>query len=602
MMLQALIDYAKRESLGETADFESIGVRWLIPIGRASKLAGGPIPQYDNPDEKKPRPKRVLRPKSDPDFVGHGRAYFLCDSLERCLLFLDDEAKLLKRKVNQAYFIQLLEEAAKECPTEKATLHLLASFLRNDAELQRLHSQLRVGKAEPSQNAAFLVDGVELLKSKELNLWWKTRCEKERAASDAEQAVCLATGEFGPICRTTGFIKGLTEDTKLISFNKECPAFESYGLEQAANAPISEEAEVRFRSALDDLIQRSRKGKLEFNGTFYLHWTRQPTTDPTDLLAEPDHEAVAALLKSAEVGREYLMDNPNAYFAVAVCANGPRLVVRDWIESTVPLVSCNIARWFKDLRIVEPGGERTKCEFSLWELMSTLVPKKDGRKPDWRKLPPQLATETLFAAMRGQPNSPCGQPLPSTALVLALRRHTLEPRKPDERFDPKLNPARLALIKACLLRSQNPSTESHQQRTQTMTECLNTESQDPAYLCGRLFAVFDELQGAALNNVNAGVVERYYASACTTPALVMGRLFRNAQFHLAKAEGEGGWKKGKAINLSKDFETITCALGDKFPATLDLEGQGRFALGYYHQKADYRRPHRGADGPIEAGS
>jgi CRISPR-associated protein Csd1 len=122
-----------------------------------------------------------------------------------------------------------------------------------------------------------------------------------------------------------------------------------------------------------------------------------------------------------------------------------------------------------------------------------------------------------------------------------------------------------------------------------MTECLNPESRDPAYLCGRLFAVFAELQGAALQNVNAGVVERYYASASVTPALVMGRLFRNAQFHSAKAEGEGGWKKGKAINAQKDLETITCALGDQFPATLDLEGQGRFALGYYHQKAEVHR-------------
>ena len=116
-----------------------------------------------------------------------------------------------------------------------------------------------------------------------------------------------------------------------------------------------------------------------------------------------------------------------------------------------------------------------------------------------------------------------------------------------------------------------------------MTECLNPESSDPAYLCGRLFAVFDRLQYLALGGVNAGVVERYYASASTTPALVMGRLFRNAQFHLAKADG------GVATNVGKDFEAIACALGDQFPASLDLESQGRFALGYYHQKADYRR-------------
>ena len=116
-----------------------------------------------------------------------------------------------------------------------------------------------------------------------------------------------------------------------------------------------------------------------------------------------------------------------------------------------------------------------------------------------------------------------------------------------------------------------------------MTESLNPECPDAAYLCGRLFAVFDRLQYLALGGVNAGVVERYYASASVTPSLVMGRLFRNAQFHLAKAGG------GVAENVRKDFEEIASALGQRFPATLDLEGQGRFALGYYHQKADYRR-------------
>jgi CRISPR-associated protein Csd1 len=161
-------------------------------------------------------------------------------------------------------------------------------------------------------------------------------------------------------------------------------------------------------------------------------------------------------------------------------------------------------------------------------------------------------------------------------LSAALRRQQLDQEN-------KLNPARLALIKACLLRSPNSQTNNIQTKDNIMTENLNPESRDPAYLCGRLFAVFDRLQYLALGGVNAGVVERYYASASTTPAMVMGRLFRNAQFHMAKAEG------GIAGNATKDFEAIASALGNEFPATLDLEGQGRFALGYYHQKADYRR-------------
>jgi len=122
-----------------------------------------------------------------------------------------------------------------------------------------------------------------------------------------------------------------------------------------------------------------------------------------------------------------------------------------------------------------------------------------------------------------------------------------------------------------------------------MTECINLESRDLLTCAGDYSRSLLNCKALRSKTSTPGVVERYYASACVTPALVMGRLFRNAQFHSAKSEGEGGWKKGKAINAQKDLETITCALGDQFPATLDLEGQGRFALGYYHQKAEVHR-------------
>jgi len=230
----------------------------------------------------------------------------------------------------------------------------------------------------------------------------------------------------------------------------------------------------------------------------------------------------------------------------------------------VPEVERHIAEWFQDLGLVPPDGFGVKRDFKFGALLYGMV------RAELAELPPQISTQLLHGALRGR-----SAPLPQSALAAALRRQQLDQEN-------KLNPARLALIKACLVRSQPQSTINYQQQA-PMTECLNPESRDPAYLCGRLFAVFDRLQYLALGGVNAGVVERYYASASVTPALVMGRLFRNAQFHLAKAEG------GIAENVRKDFETITCALGDQFKPTLTLEEQGRFALGFYHQKAEYRR-------------
>jgi CRISPR-associated protein Csd1 len=218
-----------------------------------------------------------------------------------------------------------------------------------------------------------------------------------------------------------------------------------------------------------------------------------------------------------------------------------------------------------------------KHDFKFGSLLYGMV------RAELTELPPQIPTQLFHGALRGR-----SVPLPQSALAAALKRQQIEPKAADRKREATIM-ARMALIKACLLRSPNSQNKNPQKKDNIMTQCINLESRDPAYLCGRLFAVFAELQGAALQSVNAGVVERYYASASVTPALVMGRLFRNAQFHSAKAEGEGGWKKGKAINAQKDLEAITCALGDQFPATLDLEGQGRFALGYYHQKAEVHR-------------
>ncbi|MHB1953245.1 MAG: type I-C CRISPR-associated protein Cas8c/Csd1 [Sulfobacillus sp.] len=587
MMLQALIDYAERENLGDP-DFMPVGVRWLISLDNTGKLAGV-IPLVDGSDDKKP--KRIERPKSDPDFVSHGRSYFLCDTLERSILFVEDADKLEKRRLNHGYFTSLIEEASNDCPGIADKLRLLVSFLRDEQQLQALHSHLVTAKAKTIDNALFAVDGESVIESVELRDWWRIRNQKGREKQDPEKSVCLVTGRYGSICRTTSFIKLLGEDTKLISFNKECPAFESFGLSQAANAPISADAEVKVSAAFNALIEKSSEKKLVFNDTIHLHWTRKPIQDdPIDPLANPDPNAVAGLLESFRSGHPPVAVDANQYYAMSLSGNGARIIVRDWLETTVSEVKLHVAEWFQDIGIVESDGAGVKHEFSLGQLLWALADPK--RKKPYEALPHGAAEDLFHAALTGGL-------VPQTILMAALRRETLQrvsggdSKENDKGKNTKKQAhfltSRFALIKACLLRSPNSQNKYPQQKGDIMTACLNPESRDPSYLCGRLFAVFAELQGAALQNVNAGVVERYYASASTTPALVMGRLFRNAQFHSAKAEGEGGWKKGKAINAQKDFEAITCALGDQFPPTLDLEGQGRFALGYYHQKAEFHR-------------
>jgi len=569
-MLQALIAYADREKLGD-ADFENVPVRWLIPLDKTGKLTSRPIPLAEDPEDPKRRPKQMLRPFTSPNELNQGtKSHFLCDTLERATLMLDPKTveKSKARRVQHGYFQSLLKEAAGACPDSSWRLQAVLSFLQNGEALAELHGQLASLQAKPSDNAVFFVDGFNLLDSESLRNFWRERRRRPAAPSlQRERRVCIATGQLTETLDTTEKIKGvpgaLATGANLISFDKD--AFCSFGLNQAQNAALSQSAELKIRSALSQLLETSREQKLVFNGTAHLHWTRKPIEDdPIDLLAGGDENAVAELLKSLRTGQPADEIKDNNYYAMSLSGNGARIVVRDWLESTLPEVKQHVGEWFQDLSIVPPDGVGVKRDFKFGALLYGMV------RAELAELPPQISTQLLYDALRGRPI-----PLPQSALAAALRRQQLDQES-------KLNPARIALIKLCLLRPQKNSS-NNEQVTQTMTEKLNSESRDPAYLCGRLFAIFDRLQYLAQGAVNAGVVERYYASASTTPSLVMGRLFRNAQFHLAKTDG------GIAGNVSKDFETVVSAVGTEFPPTLDLEGQGRFALGYYHQKAEYRR-------------
>jgi CRISPR-associated protein Csd1 len=569
MMLQALIAYAERNELGD-ADFEKVSVRWQIPLDKAGKLAGGPIPLLENPDEKKPRPKQMFRPFTSPNELNQGtKSHFLCDTLERATLFLDPKAaeKADARRMQQGYFQSLLKEAADACPADSSRLQAVLSFLQNAEALAEFYRQLTSLKAKPSDNAVFAVEGFNLLDSESLKTFWRNRRRHSAATAGVrDQRVCIATGELAETLDTTEKIKGvpggLATGTNLISFDKD--SFCSFGLDQAQNAALSAPAELKIRSSLNTLIEKSREQKLVFNNTAHLHWTRKPIeNDPIDWLANPNENAVAELLKSVKSGQRPIELETNNYYAMSLSGNGARIVVRDWLESTVPEVQQHVAEWFQDLGIISPDGVGVKRDFKFYALLYGLV------RAELAELPPQIPTQLLHGALRGR-----SVPLPQSALAAALRRQQLDQEN-------KLNPARLALIKACLLRSPN------RKETDTMTEKLDITSKDKAYRCGQLFAVIGRLQLLALGKVGASIAERTYGGVATRPATTFGPLFTKLPAYLKKANNRF---PGSGTNKQKEIEKIcVCIEGlGGIPQTLGLEEQGRFALGYYCQLAQYR--------------
>ena len=112
---------------------------------------------------------------------------------------------------------------------------------------------------------------------------------------------------------------------------------------------------------------------------------------------------------------------------------------------------------------------------------------------------------------------------------------------------------------------------------------LNRDHPDPAYHCGRLLAQLAKLQQEALGDVGAGIVQRNYPAFSQAPALHVGRLVGNARNHLGKL-------KSSTVRdeFDEGIEEIMGRIADRLPRTLDLEGQGLFALGYYQQLANLR--------------
>ena len=115
-----------------------------------------------------------------------------------------------------------------------------------------------------------------------------------------------------------------------------------------------------------------------------------------------------------------------------------------------------------------------------------------------------------------------------------------------------------------------------------ITENIEQENRPVAYVCGQIFAKLESVQYAALGDRNAGIRERYFTYAMSSPASALGRLFNLNSKHFTKLRNE---KPGLAITLDKELQELCKDIDIKsLPTTFSLVEQGQFAIGYYHQR------------------
>jgi CRISPR-associated protein Csd1 len=391
--------------------------------------------------------------------------------------------------------------------------------------------------------------------------FWRER-GGERGSSGWQ---CLVCGGEKPAVKTIATrIKRLPNlqvagGAALVSFN--APAFTSYGLEQTENAPICEACGEGSHKALNTLIEGS-KTSYRADSVQYVFWTKEPVdTDWGAFFDQPDETAVRALYQAAGSGNVAAVGvDASPFYATALSVSGARVVVRDWLETTVGRAKAQLARYFRMQELVDwdgslgrPLGVRTLANATL-----RIRPDRLEVPAPNQELAPTVAPALLRVALTG------GR-LPESLLYAAVRRNRAEQR---------VLRIRAVLIKMTLMSWAD-------ERGGAAMVALDPANQTPGYVCGRLLAVIENIQRAALGNVNATVVDRFYGTASAAPMAVFSYLLKGAQPHLGKLRKE---RTGTYLALDRELQEVLSKL-THFPAVLSLEEQGLFALGYYHQRA-----------------
>lgn len=569
MILKRLYELAERERLLDDPAFESVPVPYIVKVGNEGEYLGieerrGEITKPTKKGPPKIEPDKgkellIAKPHGAPAIAGFAR--YFADTLARVLPVSDESKSVNSRKT----FWEQMAKAAAD--SGDPALKAVASFgvvASTDGEVaRRIKTDLDALTPDPGDRCTFAWhpdEGATILNREPVRAWWRAFYAQfdQQRQGDGPQGICQITGEYGPLATTHPRLPsipgGMSSGVSVVSNDKD--AFLSYRLDGAANAAIGYRAAEGYTRALAALIQQKlHRSRVTIGSSLFLFWTRDKC-DLDDVFAcidGTDPALVAKLLDSMKEGRQATVLDHNAFYCLSLSGNSARVVVRDYLEAPLGEVRSNLAAWFADLRIVDAWGKETVSVFPLWQLALATALDSDAVSPN---LPPQLMEAALkrFA-------------LPDNVLAACLRRLAAE-------GDSGFRATRLALIKLVLNR-----------KGFDMSDELNEACVMPAYVCGRLMAVFERLQWGALGDVNANVVDRFYGTASTSPGLVFPRLFKSAQQHLGKLQSD---RPGMAVNLQKDIESL-CSRIKAFPGLLALSEQGQFALGFYHQRAAYRK-------------
>jgi len=384
-------------------------------------------------------------------------------------------------------------------------------------------------------------------------------------SAEHDAGICLVTGQKAKPSRLHPPIKGVwgaqTMGANIVSFN--LAAFNSYGKEQGANAPMGEPAVFAYTTALNYLLGKDSKQRIQVGDATTVFWAEKSTSLENNFTAffnlppkeDPDRgaRAVESLLRSIENGAFNSDEGKTRFYILGLAPNASRIAIRFWVNNTVGVVSEKIAQHFNDMELVH--GPKESGILPIFRLLVSIAAA--GKSEN---IPPNLAGETMRAILEGLP-------YPRTLLQAAIRRI---------RAEHDITHPRAALIKASINRFARYQNQDNKEDLKVSLDITNTNQ---GYRLGRLFAALEKIQSEASPGINATIRDRFYGAASSTPVTVFGNLMRLKNHHLSKLEHPG--RKVFFEKLLSEILDGVAASG--FPTHLTLDNQGRFAIGYYHQ-------------------
>lgn len=419
------------------------------------------------------------------------------------------------------------------------------------------------------KNISFLIEGETIIAAEDKEIWDLALQPQQ----SREENNCLILGIKGPIARLHTTIK-LTKDTgPIVSFQKKS-GYDSYGKQQGYNAPICEEAEFAYTTALNTMLRRDSRNKFTVGNRTFVFWASS-----NDMAAEQAEESLFDLLGYSEEKK----DNPNAkieqvrkvftaiysgslntsvedrFYILGLAPNSARIAVVYWSETPLRDFAGKILRHFDDMEIIVEKSKGQKPYMGIEDMLSAVT--RHGNDGKWRNnIIPNLSEAIVKSIFQGEP-------YPFTLFSACVRRIRAE--SSNKGYSP------IAIEKAAILKAYLNRIMGNNEKIKVMLDQSNNNS---GYLCGRLFAVLENLQYAA--NKQDSIRSGYMNAASSTPSIVFPTILKLSNSHYSKLAKD---KKGLAIFFDNQKKEIMDMI-QRFPDTLNLNDQGRFFLGYYHQK------------------